>query len=180
MRRCPSYTTGGGPPHAPPRRPHPVRGLLRQSRGCLPHPCRVVLPADRGPAWPTRGDVGAESGWHYVLRLLGQTRVRFPDGTDRSARELATRVGRRWVGEAAFRRAGWRGAGVVATRERGMKEPRVLLADEPGSLRHARAYAKRMWVEESFRDDTGGAYTNNRSGMSLHNGPVAGVRRPHP
>jgi hypothetical protein len=127
----------------------------------------VVLPADRGPAWPTRGDVGAESGWHYVLRLLGQTRVRFPDGTDRSARELAPRVGRRWVGEAAaFRKAkaGWRGAGVMAMWVAGAKEPWVLLTDRRGSLRHARAYAKRMWVEESFRDDTGGAYTNNRIG----------------
>lgn len=148
------YRTGAAP------RPMPllVRGLLRQVRGCLPRPCRVVLLADRGLAWPTLVDFCAESGWHYVLRLLGQTVIRFPDGTERAARELAPRVGTRWVGAAAaFRKAGWRGAGVVATWERGMKEPWVLLADEPGSLRHARAYAKRMWVEESFRDDKGGA-----------------------
>lgn len=147
-------------PHAPPRRmPLRIRGLLRQVRGCLPAPCRVVLLADRGLAWPTLVDFCAESGWQYVLRLLGQTRIRFPDGTTRSARELAPRVGTRWWGEArAFRKAGWRGAGVVAMWEAGMKEPWVLVADEPGSLRHARAYAKRMWVEESFRDDKSGAF----------------------
>jgi hypothetical protein len=147
-------------PHAPPRRmPLLVRGLLRQVRGCLPRPCRVVLLADRGLAWPVLVDFCAESGWHYVLRLLGQTVVRFPDGTARPARELAPRAGRRWAGEAeAFRKAGWRGAGVVVTWVAGAKEPWVLLTDDRGSLRHARAYAKRMWVEESFRDDKGGAF----------------------
>ena len=116
-------------PHAPPRRlPHLVRGLLRQVRGCLPGPCRVVLLADRGLAWPTLVDFCAESRWHDVLRLLGPTVIRFPDGAERAARELAPRVGARWVGEAqAFRKAGWRGAGVVATWERGMKDPWVLL-----------------------------------------------------
>ncbi len=147
-------------PAAPPRRmPLLVRGLLRQVRGCLPGPCRVVLLADRGLAWPTLVDFCAESGWGYVLRLLGQTVVRFPDGSEKSARELAPRPGSRWVGAAeAFRKAGWRGAGVVATWERGMTDPWVPLMDERGSLRHARVYAKRMWVEESFRDDKGGVF----------------------
>jgi hypothetical protein len=119
----------------------------------------VVLLADRGLAWPVLVDFCAESGWGYVLRLQGQTAVRFPDGTERAARELAPRVGARWAGEAeAFRKAGWRGAGVVATWAAGAKEPWVLLTDGRGSLRHARVYAKRMWVEGSFRDDKGGAF----------------------
>lgn len=159
-------------PHALPRRlPNLVRGLLRQVRGCLPAGCQVVLLADRGLAWPVLVDFCRESGWHYVVRLLGQTRVRFPDGSDRSARELAPRVGARWVGAAeAFRKAGWRGASVVATWEPGMKEPWVLLTDERGSLRHARVYAKRMWVEESFRDDKSGAFGwgDSRVGRPAH------------
>jgi hypothetical protein len=149
------YRTG-----APPRpMPSLVRGLLRQVRGCLPAPCRVVLLADRGLAWPVLVDFCAESGWGYVLRLQGQTAVRFPDGTERAARELAPRVGSRWAGEAeAFRKAGWRGAGVVATWAAGAKEPWVLLTDGRGSLGHARVYATRMWVEGSFRDDKSGAF----------------------
>jgi len=39
-----------------------------------------------------------------------------------------------------------------------MDEPWVVLADQPGRLRHLRWYARRMWVEESFRDDKGGAF----------------------
>lgn len=153
------------PLNAPPKpMPQLVRSLLRQVRGCLPEGCRVVLLADRGLAWPILIDFCQQSGWHYVLRLQHQTKVRFPDATEHSAGELAPRVGRRWYGVAeAFKVAGWRGAGVVAIWERGMKEPWVLLVDEPGQLRHARLYAKRMWVEESFRDDKSGAFNWDRS-----------------
>jgi Transposase DDE domain len=131
-----------------------VRDLLRQVRGCLPAGAQVVLLADRGLAWPLLVDWCHEHGWHYVLRLQGQTRVRLPDGSVRSARELAPRRGRRWLGEAeVFKKAGWRGANVVATWERGMREPWLLLTDQRASLRHCRTYGQRMWAEESFRDD---------------------------
>jgi len=142
-------------PHALPRPlPALVRGLLRQVRGCLPQRARVVLLADRGLCWPLLVDWCAAHGWHYVLRLQGQTKVRFPDGTERAARDLAPRPGRRWLGEAAvFKKAGWRGANVVATWQRGRQEPWLLLTDQRASLRHCRTYGKRMWQEESFRDD---------------------------
>jgi len=154
-------------PDAPPRpMPRLVRDLLRQVRGCLPEGCNVVLLADRGLAWPVLIDFCTASGWHYVLRLQHHIRVRFPDGTERAAGELAPRVGARWCGEAAaMKAAGWRGAGVVALWDAGMKEPWVLLVDEPGRLRHARAYAKRMWVEESFRDDKSGALGWDKSAV---------------
>jgi hypothetical protein len=143
-------------PHAPPRPlPALVRGLLRQVRGCLPPGVTVVLLADRGLAWPVLVDWCHEHGWHYVLRLQGQTKVRAPEGRgERSARELAPRPGRRWLGPAeVFKKAGWRGANVVATWERGMKEAWLLLTDQRASLRHCRVYGQRMWEEESFRDD---------------------------
>jgi hypothetical protein len=57
-----------------------------------------------------------------------------------------------------FKKAGWRGSQVVATWERGMREPWLLLTDERASLRHCRVYGKRMWVEESHRDDKRGAF----------------------
>jgi hypothetical protein len=142
-------------PHGPPRPlPGLARGLLRPGRGGLPPGCAAVLLAGRGLCRPAPVDACRESGWHYVLRLQGQTRVRLPDGSVRSARGLAPRAGARWLGAAeAFRTAGWRGAGVVATWEPGMREPWLLLTDERASLRHRRAYAQRVWAEESFRDD---------------------------
>jgi hypothetical protein len=114
----------------------------------------VVLLADRGLAWPLLVDFCQESGWHYVLRLQSATRIRFPDGTEQAVRELAPRKGSRWLGEGeVFKKAGWRGANVVATWKRDRKEPWLLLTDQKASLRHCRVYGKRMWVEESFRDD---------------------------
>lgn len=147
-------------PGAPPRPiPQLARSLLRQVRGCLPDGCAVVLLADRGLAWPVLVDFCRDSGWHYVLRLQGSTRVRLPDGRERPVRQLAPRVGSRWVGEAeVFKRAGWRGANVVATWERGQERPWLLVTDQKASLRHCRVYGKRVWVEESFRDDKSGAF----------------------
>ena len=155
-------------PAAPPQPlPQLARRLLRQVRGGLPAGVRVVLLADRGLAWPVLIDFCRENGWGYVLRLQHHIKIRFPDGTERSAGELVRRVGQRWYGAAeAFRAAGWRGAGVVAIWDGGMKEPWVLLVDEPGRLRHRRMYARRMWVEESFRDDKSGAFGWGDSAVS--------------
>jgi hypothetical protein len=147
-------------PNAPPQtQPALVRSLLRQVRGCLPAGATIVLLADRGLAWPLLIDWCQEHGWHYVLRLQGQTRVRFPDGSDRPVRELASRPGQRWLGEAeVFKKSGWRGANVVATWERGCKEPWLLVTDQRASLRHCRVYAKRTWVEEGHKDDKSAAF----------------------
>ena len=136
--------------------PELVRALLGQVLACLPAHTTVVLLADRGLAWPTLVDWCHDHGWHYVLRLQGDTHVRFPDGSDQAVRALAQEVGQRWLGEAeVFQKAGWRGANVVATWERGRKEPWRLLTDQPASLRHCRVYGQRLWAEESFRDDKG-------------------------
>lgn len=134
--------------------PQLVLSLLRQVLGVLPHDAHVVLLADRGLAWPLLVDWCQTHGWHYVLRLLGTTRVRFPDGSERAVRDLAPRPGRRWLGQAeVFKKAGWRGANVVASWERDQDQPWLLLTDERASLRHCRVYGKRTWVEESHRDD---------------------------
>jgi hypothetical protein len=142
------------PDELPERMPELIRTLLDQVRSCLPDGCEVVLLADRGLAWPLLVDYCHENGWHYVLRLQGTTRIRFPDGTEQAVRQLAPWKGSRWLGEGeVFKKAGWRGANVVATWEQDMKEPWLLVTDRMASLRHCRTYGKRMWVEESFRDD---------------------------
>jgi hypothetical protein len=144
--------------------PQLVRGLLRQVARGVPPDARVVLLADRGLAWPTLVDWCQDHGWHYVVRLQGTTRVRLPDGREVSARDLAPRRGRRWLGPAdVFKKAGWRAANVVATWERDCPEPWLLLSDERASLRHCRVYRPRMWVEESHRDDKGAAFHWERS-----------------
>src|SRR5262249_9432643 len=130
--------------------------LLAQVAAALPAHCTVVLLADRGLAWPVLVDWCTEHGWHYVLRLQSQTRVQFSDGSEKAVADLAKRPGQTWLGAAqAFKKAGWRGANVVATWRRGQEGPWLLLTDQKASLQHCVVYGKRMWVEESFRDDKG-------------------------
>lgn len=147
-------------PEAPPRpMPQLVQSLLRQVRSCVPADARVVLLTDRGLAWPLIVDWCREHRWHYIIRLQSQTHVRFPDGRQCTVGELAERPGRRWLGEAeVFKKAGWRGAHVVATWERPLPEPWLLLTDLPATLRHCRTYGKRVWHEESHRDDKSSAF----------------------
>jgi hypothetical protein len=136
-----------------------VRSLLRQVRSSLPPEARVVLLTDRGLAWPLVVDWCQEHRWHYLIRLQSQTQVRGPDGGACAVGELAPRPGRRWLGAAeVFKKAGWRGAYVVATWERDLSEPWLLLSDLPATLRHCRSYAKRVWHEESHRDDKSSAF----------------------
>jgi hypothetical protein len=127
-------------PHALPKPlPQLVRGLLRQVARCVPPGARGILVADRGLAWPLVVDWCQDHGWHDVLRLLGQTKVRLPTGAEQAVRDLAPKPGRRWLGPAeVFKKAGWRGACVVATWERGVAEPWLLLTDEGASLSRCR------------------------------------------
>jgi hypothetical protein len=152
-------------PDAPPQpQPRLVRSLLRQVHAAVPPDASVVLLADRGLAWPTVVDWCTTHGWHYLLRLQSQTRVRRPDRPECSVRDLAPRPGCQWFGPAdVFKKAGWRGANVVATWRPGVKEPWLLLTDQRASLRHCRVYGKRTWAEESFRDDKSSGFHWQRS-----------------
>jgi hypothetical protein len=145
-------------PHRP---PVPMPGLLwrllrRAARSLsLPEDCQVTLLADRGLAWPVVLDCCVQLGWHYVLRLQRDTRVRFPDGTTKSAWELARRRGSRWFGAGVevFKKAGWREANVVATWEPGCKERWLLVSDLPATFMRCRNYCKRCWCEQLHRDE---------------------------
>jgi hypothetical protein len=122
----------------------------------------VKLLADRGLAWPALARFCRDRGWHYVLRLQGQTRLRDPDGgRERAVRDLL-RGGRlrrfaRVDGVAVFKKAGWvRGCCVTAVRERGCKSPWYLLSDRPAGYARVRRYCQRMWSEQTFRDEKSG------------------------
>jgi hypothetical protein len=94
--------------------PELIIGLFRQAAACLPEGAEVTLLADRGLAWPRIVDACRELGWHYVIRLQGQTRVRTPDGRECPSTDLAPKPGAHWWGEAeVFKKAGWRTAQVA-------------------------------------------------------------------
>jgi hypothetical protein len=142
-------------PGAPPLPlPWLIPWLLRRVRACLPPGAVVTLLADRGLAWPAILDACAELGWHYLLRLQGGTKVVLPDGREVTARELAGRIGGRWLGRARlFKKAGWRAASVLAYWPRGRPEPWLLVGDERACPRRFQTYGQRTWTEELFRDE---------------------------
>jgi hypothetical protein len=134
--------------------PELIVGLLRQVAACLPKGAEVSLLADRGLAWPRVVDTCGELGWHYVLRLQGQTRVRTADGRECSAADLAPRPGARWFGDVGvFKTSGWRAAQVAACWERDCEGPWLLVTDRPDGPRAFCRYAQRTRTEELFKDE---------------------------
>jgi hypothetical protein len=154
--------------------PELVVGLLRRVAACLPEGAEVTLLADRGLAWPVVVDACGELGWHYVLRLLSQTRVRAPDGRECSVAELAPHPGTCWHGPAlVFKKAGWRAAAVAACWPPDCDGPWLLVSDRDDGPRLFRRYAKRTWTEELFRDEKSSGF---RWGESHVDDPVHAAR----
>ena len=123
---CACYALGGQPEPMP----ELIVGLFRQAAACLPEGAEVTLLADRGLAWPQVVDACRELGWHFVIRLQGQTRVRTADGRECSAAELAPQPGGLLAG---------RGRGVQEVGVAGRRGGRLLAA----GLRRAVAAGQR-------------------------------------
>jgi hypothetical protein len=148
--------------------PELILGLFRRAAACLPEGACVTLLADRGLAWPRIVDACGELGWHFVIRLQGQTRVRTTEGTECSAADLAPNPGARWWGRAeAFKKSGWRTAQVAACWERGQKGPWPLVSDRPEGARLFRRYSTRVWTEELFRDEKSQGFPWEKSHVTM-------------
>lgn len=155
------YRMGGpGPGRSIPRL---VVTLLKRVAAVVPPDCpSVTLLADRGLCWPVIVDFCRRQGWHYVLRLQGQTAVRWTDAGGRvhhrHAADLAARPGcPPWSGTGVevFRSAGWRRANVAAVWEERCREPWLLATDLPATYARCRSYARRCWCEQMHRDEKG-------------------------
>lgn len=139
----------------PPRRmPRLIERLLRHAARGLPAGADVTLLTDRGLTWPAALDTCRALSWHFVGRVQGTTRLRRGDGSWQALSDLVPRRGRRWFGRGrAFKKAGGRDVHVAAVWEHGCREPWLLVSDRPDGYRAVRAYAKRFWTEELFRDE---------------------------
>lgn len=144
-------------PHRPPLpMPRLLWRLLRRAARSLPGDCEVTLLADRGLSWPCVLDCCVALGWHYVLRLQRDTRVRVRGRFLKGAWELAAwRGAPPWylAGAEVFKDAGWRKANVVATWEWGCREAWLLATDLPATFTRCRNYCKRTWCEQTHRDE---------------------------
>jgi hypothetical protein len=147
---CACYALGKQPESMPKL----ILRMFRQVAACLPEGAVVTLLADRGLAWPQIVDACGELGWHFVLRLQGQTRVRTSEGRECSVAELAAKPGASWWGAAeVFKKSGWRAARVAACWRRGQPGPWLVVSDLAEGARLFGRYAQRTWTEELFRDE---------------------------
>jgi Transposase DDE domain len=152
---CTCYALGGQPEPMPKL----IRRLLRRVAACLPEGARVTLLADRGLCWPQVVDACRELGWHFVIRLQGQARVRAEDGRECTAADLAPVPGASWHGRAeVFKKSGWRAAAVAACWLRDRDGPWLLVSDRDDGPRLFGRYAKRTWTEELFKDEKSGGF----------------------
>lgn len=118
----------------------------------------VLLLADRGLCWPGIIDFCLQHHWHYVLRAQYQTQFRWQDATgvlhQESLGALLACPGQSWRGTGeAFAKADWRPVNVMALWRAENKAAWFLVSDLKPSLHLVRWYGKRMWHEESFRDE---------------------------
>lgn len=150
---CRCYALGG----APGPMPELVEGLLDEVDACLPEGADVTLLVDRGLTWP-ESVLGRclRLGWHFVGRVQGQTSVRVEgERRHRRADALCPRPGDVWAGRArVFREAGWLDLTFACRWDPRADGPWLLVSDlPPHAAGRVADYAKRMWAEESFRDD---------------------------
>lgn len=128
---------------------------------------RVLLIADRGYGTARMIDLLVTLGWHWLLRVQGQTYVRLPDGSTHALRDLTARPGLTWFGPVdphapttadhpdpppvhVFQTAGWRQTQVVAVWALGTAEPWLLLTSLNPSRVAVLEYTRRWSIERLF------------------------------
>jgi hypothetical protein len=152
-------------PQQPPEpMPQLLWHLLHRVARCLSPGRPVTLLADRGLSWPVVLDCCERLGWHYVLRMQGQTRLRLADGRELCLADLTPAKGMGWCGSGqVFKKADWRQVNVAATWDKACKEPWLLVSDLPATLRRCGNYAKRVWREQLHRDEKSQGFNWQRS-----------------
>lgn len=130
-----------------------VQQLLAQLHELLPSDLQVLLIADRAFGNPAFTDLVQAFGWHWLVRLQGQTCFRDCQGRRSTVRRMLARPGCRWKGQGwLFRKAGWRAASVVAFWDRVHREPLLLASNLSLKWELLRLYKYRGAIECLFRD----------------------------
>jgi hypothetical protein len=129
-----------------------VAALLAVVAPLLPVQVPVIWVADRAFGTPTFTDLLAARGWHYVVRVQGQTRCRDHQGREQRIGQLVCRVRQRaklrgW----AFKKAGWRPLSVVVFWGRRHRTPLCLVSDLAPAWPLLLLYRRRAPTEALFR-----------------------------
>lgn len=130
-----------------------VAQTLAEVARLLPPHISVVWLADRAFGTPQFTDLLAPYGWHFVVRVQGQTHAQAVTGVERSVRSLVSQRGSRHkLRGLVFKKAGWRTLSVVVWWGRSHPEPLCLVSDLPPDYALVALYRRRYAIEATFRD----------------------------
>jgi hypothetical protein len=130
-----------------------VGQLLAQVARLLPLGVKVTWVADRAFGTPEFTDRVSAYGWHWVVRVQGQTRYRDQSGRERALAELVTAPGQRAKGYGGvFKKHGWRAAQVVALWGQRHTSPLLVVSDQPLQWELLQIYRMRAATEGTYRD----------------------------
>ncbi len=127
--------------------------LLAGAQRLLPPGVRVIVLADRAFGTPAFTDLVEQHGWHWIVRLQGQTRCRDVCGRERPVAQVVRwRGDRRKLRGQVFKKAGWRAASIVVYWGQRYRAPLCLASDLPPDWVRVADYRHRFAIEPTYRD----------------------------
>lgn len=129
-----------------------IEALLNLVQTLLPAGTSVTWFADRAFGTPVFIDLLVQRGWHYVIRVQGQTHYRDCLGKEGSLQSLVQPGRRAKLFGEVFKKAGWRPNQVVVFWGQCHKSPLCLVSDLRGDWSLIALYRLRYPIEASFRD----------------------------
>lgn len=130
-----------------------IAELLRQAKRLLPAAIPVTVLADRAFGSPAFTDLVAQQGWHWLVRVQGQTHCRDRCGRERAIAALVRQRGaRRKLRGQVFKKGGWRAASVVVYWGQRYRAPLCLVSDLAPAWALIADYRRRFPIEPTFRD----------------------------
>jgi hypothetical protein len=130
-----------------------IAALLNMVAPLLPCGVSVTWLADRAFGTPAFTDLVTAHGWHYLVRVQGQTLCRDRLGREQQAQQLAP-----WPGQRAkrhgqvFKKRGWRPASLLVYWGQRYPERLCLVTDLRAGWYLIRVYRRRYSIEATFRD----------------------------
>jgi hypothetical protein len=130
-----------------------IEALLDLVAKLLPKDIPVICLADRAFGTPVFIDLLVKRGWHYVVRVQGQTACQDVMGKTSRVDQLVQRSGQRAKMKGkVFKSAGWRTASVVVYWNGVHASPVCLVSDLPPEWTVLEHYRRRYPIEAMFRD----------------------------
>lgn len=130
-----------------------IEELLTLVSELLPKDIPVICMADRAFGTPVFTDMLTKRGWHYVVRVQGQTACQDCTGKTLPVDHLVQTVGQRAKMKGkVFKSKGWRTASVVVFWNGRYSSPLCLVSDLPPDWNLIEYYRRRYPIEAMFKD----------------------------